>query len=315
MKQKLPEGWTEERVKKVVDYYESQSDDEAIAEDEAALEMTGNKNTEYELLVREIYQAINSSEAVKTIDVKHNVRVEGRSGCKHQIDVFWEFVMMGEIHRVVVECKNYSDLVSIAKVRDFFGVLYDIGSARGIFVSKMGFQSGTKAFANYYGISLKEIRKPLNEDWKGKVRDIRLDFKMNPISVKHRNFDFDHNWIIENTDIELDTPFEIAGMSDEIKIVSSEGTELTNLHKLENELPRGWVEEVDKTHTYTFENAFISFPQGQKFKVNGVTFEYDVFILSTSSAILGDEVVKAIIKDVKTGKLRTVFHDGNIKDS
>ena len=36
-KQKLPEGWTEKRIKGVINHYESQSDDEAVAEDEAAL--------------------------------------------------------------------------------------------------------------------------------------------------------------------------------------------------------------------------------------------------------------------------------------
>ncbi len=35
-KQKLPEGWTEERIKRVIDHYESQTDDEAIAKDKAA---------------------------------------------------------------------------------------------------------------------------------------------------------------------------------------------------------------------------------------------------------------------------------------
>ena len=39
MKPKLPKGWTEERIKRVIDHYESQSEDEAIAEDEAALEV------------------------------------------------------------------------------------------------------------------------------------------------------------------------------------------------------------------------------------------------------------------------------------
>lgn len=34
----FPAGWDEERVKKVLAHYESQTDDEAIAEDEAALE-------------------------------------------------------------------------------------------------------------------------------------------------------------------------------------------------------------------------------------------------------------------------------------
>ena len=42
MKQsKFPPGWNEERVKKVLAHYESQSEDEAVAEDEAADEAPG----------------------------------------------------------------------------------------------------------------------------------------------------------------------------------------------------------------------------------------------------------------------------------
>jgi hypothetical protein len=38
MKQsKFPSGWDEERVRRVLEHYESQSDEEAVAEDEAAL--------------------------------------------------------------------------------------------------------------------------------------------------------------------------------------------------------------------------------------------------------------------------------------
>lgn len=33
-----PLGWDEERVRRVLDHYESQSDEEAVAEDEAAYE-------------------------------------------------------------------------------------------------------------------------------------------------------------------------------------------------------------------------------------------------------------------------------------
>jgi hypothetical protein len=35
---KFPKGWDEDRVKRVLAHYESQSEDEAIAEDEAAWE-------------------------------------------------------------------------------------------------------------------------------------------------------------------------------------------------------------------------------------------------------------------------------------
>jgi hypothetical protein len=37
---KYPAGWDEDRVKRVLAHYERQSDDEAVAEDEAAYEST-----------------------------------------------------------------------------------------------------------------------------------------------------------------------------------------------------------------------------------------------------------------------------------
>lgn len=80
------------------------------------------KDTEYEQLTQEIYQAINANTEFKNIDVKHNIKLEGKSGCKHQIDVYWEFEMMGERHRVAIECKNYSDKVSVGNIRNFYGV-------------------------------------------------------------------------------------------------------------------------------------------------------------------------------------------------
>ncbi len=41
MKQtRFPPGWDEERVRRVLEHYESQTDDEAVAEDEAAFEAT-----------------------------------------------------------------------------------------------------------------------------------------------------------------------------------------------------------------------------------------------------------------------------------
>ena len=39
MKQsRFPKGWDEERVKRVLDHYENQTEDESVAEDEAAWE-------------------------------------------------------------------------------------------------------------------------------------------------------------------------------------------------------------------------------------------------------------------------------------
>ena len=38
---KFPPGWDEERVQKVLAHYETQSEDEAVSEDEAAFEQPG----------------------------------------------------------------------------------------------------------------------------------------------------------------------------------------------------------------------------------------------------------------------------------
>ncbi len=37
---KFPPGWDEERVRRVLEHYESQTDEQAVAEDEAAYETT-----------------------------------------------------------------------------------------------------------------------------------------------------------------------------------------------------------------------------------------------------------------------------------
>jgi hypothetical protein len=39
--EKLPAGWSEARVRKVLEHYENQTDDEAVAEDEAAYKTEG----------------------------------------------------------------------------------------------------------------------------------------------------------------------------------------------------------------------------------------------------------------------------------
>jgi hypothetical protein len=39
--QRFPPGWDEERVRRVLAHYENQTEDEAVAEDEAALQQEG----------------------------------------------------------------------------------------------------------------------------------------------------------------------------------------------------------------------------------------------------------------------------------
>ncbi len=273
-----------------------------------------NENTEYEKLTQEIYQAINSSEDIKTIDVQHNIRLLGKSGCKHQIDVYWEFEMMGETHKIAVECKNYSSEVSVGRIRDFFGVLHDVGNVKGIFVTKKGYQSGAIKFAEYYGISIKELRFPTDDDWTGRVKDIIINISAFSTQIRKRQPDIDMDWLFSNTDYKEGDTVDFSGMSDEIKIVDENGVEITNFHELESKLPQDWKEESSRTHKVTFDNAYLKSPKGELMKINSISYEYDVISETETSITEGETIAKAILKDVTSGGLKFYDNHGDVRD-
>lgn len=105
-------------------------------------------SVEYERFVREIYQTILQTEGLGTVKLLHNQRIEGKSGLRHQVDIYWERKTKGKLSRVAIECKYYSRRVEIGKVRDFFGVLSDIGEIQGILVTKVGF--GEQSFTTVH---------------------------------------------------------------------------------------------------------------------------------------------------------------------
>ncbi len=133
------------------------------------------KAKEYELLAQSIYQQLLKHEGVETIEVKHNQKIKGKSGVVHQIDVLWKFRQAGIEHMAAVECKNYGSAVELGDVRSFNSVIEDIGIARGIIVTKVGFQSGAQQFAEHNKIDLKLLREPTDEDWKGRVKTLAIN--------------------------------------------------------------------------------------------------------------------------------------------
>jgi hypothetical protein len=114
---------------------------------------------EYERLVQEIYQAILKKEG-QDIRVLHNVKIKGRSGVSHQVDVMWSHQHAGIGYSVIIECKNYKSNISLEKVRNIHAVSEDIRNNTPVVVTKTGYQSGAKEYAKFYGIHLKLLRKP-----------------------------------------------------------------------------------------------------------------------------------------------------------
>lgn len=275
-----------------------------------------DENTEYEKFTQEIYQTLLDNEDINPVQVEHNVDLVGRSGCKHQIDVYYEFEIAGVKHRVAIECKNFNTSnVSIGRIRDFYGVLTDLGNVQGLFVCKNGYQSGAIKYADYYGINLKELRPPVANDWTGRLKDIQINLHFINIDIKDRNTLIDPEWYREkHGELDETQTFKTEGMSNEMIVFDKDGKRITDFYELDNKLPQDWKEELDVVHVYEFDDAYIHVEDKGLMKIKSITYKYDVHIGENDPIkIAGEETAKAILKDIKTNKTKFFDKDGNVK--
>ena len=235
-----------------------------------------NPNTEYERFTQEVYQQLLSCQHPNIANVQHNIRLEGRSGCKHQIDVYWEYEKDGVKHRVAIECKNYSNHVPKEKVCAFQGVLSDLDGVEGIMVSKKGFQRGAKQYAKANGISLHELREPEGED--NIIGEMSLGFH---IEIKRPLYKVDKVWANAHN-IDVSDEFIYLPPVDD-KIRDSKGNVITSLRTVED--------------GSTFEDAYVRTIPWGAVKILEVKYAYRTEDQQRNISIDAGEFVKAILKD------------------
>lgn len=280
-----------------------------------------NPNIEYEKFTQEIYQELVNADVLKTTKVQHNVKLKGRSGQEHQIDVYWEYEIAGSKHKVAIECKNYNQAVPIGRVRDFFGALYDLVDVKGIMVTKVGYQKGAKEYASYYGIDLKELRSPNP----GEAVIGKVELHINS-STRHCLFLVDDNYAetdkfsvhqykqrldfmrIDQTSRWINAkhiPLELIDRN----IINSNGSTITTLEKIEEDLPK----DSDSDIVFKYEEAFVNTRCG-KIKINEIKYEYEYKNEKKIIAIDAQDFVKAILKDALNGEIRLIADNMSSKD-
>ncbi len=278
-----------------------------------------NPNIEYEKFTQEVYQELGKANVVKTTDVRHNVKLIGKSGQEHQIDVYWEYEIAGVKHKVAIECKNYNSTVPIGKVRDFYGLLYDLNNVSGIMVTKVGYQAGAKKYAAFYGIDLKELRTP---NW-GEASIGEIELTSN-IAKRQRLFLVDDEWAkSKNLNLQpyrdyLDSlsglhwpprkPSIVWANATHIpletipnaKIRDEKGEIITTFDELESKLPESF-----ESHTFSFKNAYVDTGWGA-IKIKEVKYAYEKEKQTTIFSIDAQEFIKAILKDALNGEIKLI---------
>lgn len=270
-----------------------------------------NRNTEFELFTQRVYQKLVNNDTLKPTKVQHNVKLKGKSGCEHQIDVYWEYEIAGSKHRVAIECKNYKSRLPIGKVRDFFGVLNDLGDIKGIMVAGKGYQDGAKKFADFYGISLKTLRHPF---WNESIGSITVTTHAD---IRHLLFLIDDDWIAKHGfDIDRLRRFLVDLYPDKADywhaathfpleltdrfIRNKKGRVISSFDNLEKRLPidpKPGMEVV-----FNFADGWLQSKYWGPVKIREVKYEYESTEHITTVNLAADDFVEAILEDAIDGK-------------
>ena len=270
-----------------------------------------NPNTEFERFTQRIYQKLVNNDVLKPTKVLHNVKLKGRSGHEHQIDVYWEYEIAGNLHCVAIECKNYDSLVPVGKVRDFQGVLADLNNVNGIMVSRKGYQEGAKKYASEYGISLKMVRQP---GWNESIGSITTVVHAN---ARHTLFLIDEGWIIEHHfDIERLRKFYASIQTEKADywhsathfpidtkdhiIRNANGGKISSLEELEKKLPEN--PESNTSIAFPFEDGWLDSRHWGPVRIREVKFEYESKVQETILDLAADDFAEAILYDAVSGK-------------
>lgn len=127
---------------------------------------------DYEELVRDIHEILGREDGVEIVCWGRSCKVTGNSGTEHQIDVLTRHRAALYEYLTAIECKYLNKKVGKGDIAKLFGVVEDTNIDKGVVVSKMGFTGPARSYADAKNIGLIELRKPLDEDWDGYIREI-----------------------------------------------------------------------------------------------------------------------------------------------
>jgi hypothetical protein len=272
--------------------------------------------SDYEILTQTIFSQIVNQNSVKTVDVKHNITLQGRD-TSHQIDIYWEF-MYGEIkYCTIIECKNWATSVEQNQLFAFKTVLQDLpGQPMGIFVTKSGYQKGVLEFAKVNGIELFELREFTEEDKKGRLQSINLNIIAYFPHSEVVGIEEDKKWITEylnRNDIKDGIEIGIAGYPDTTCILSENGEDIELIKDLIDKLYLKEPAELPKTRKEISFTKSVFLKTTSEIilliKINKIFVDILVEKLFIPKKIVFKDIISFILKNVLTNEERLIKND------
>lgn len=253
-------------------------------------------STEYEILVRDLHAALMKDEGVENVAVLHNVKIRGRSGALHQIDVYWEFKIAGVKYKTCIECKHYNRPVKKEHVATLISIIDDIGNSTGIFATTVGYQPGAILLAKQKNIRLLAINHLLKSisitsNFSIPMTDI-LDIKYDTTQAREclierglSSFSLTSRWNNETEFFNPDGTYNTTLRKLFNDSVDSDGSGVLHPVELYDQTEIGMIKVVEIAYRRTTE----SFKSAQEIMINDVSRAIMEDVLENSSCYLHDD--------------------------
>ncbi len=275
--------------------------------------MSKNTGKEYEKLTQYIFDQIVNQQQVNTIEVQHDVVLQGKS-TTHQIDVYWRFEVGGEEYSTIVQAKDWKNKVPQKEMLAFNDIIRDLPyGTKGIFVSQSGYQKGAIEVAKANGITIYELRPPKSSDWAGYIKTVNISIQAKYPVYEDIEISIDEEWLKEHAEITIKNRlrFCCAGedyLYDEHNVPYITFKELIEFLINQNPDDVKYVEHVFDEDTF----AVI----GNKYvKIKSIKGNFGYSFSTDSIVIDAEDFVGAILKNVVSGDSKMFDKQYRLKKS
>lgn len=274
-----------------------------------------SKGNELEDIIQYLYQKILEAEGLTNVKVQKKVTLTTDAGYTSEFDIYWEFEVAGLIHKVAIECKNYSSCVGKGDVHEFANKLDGFKDIRGIMVTKVGYQKGAIGVAKQYKISLKLLKSVDEVDWTGRIKDIEIDINaIGPLEVKAK-------FVIHNEYLngrpESVIPKVIDKQTNNVVIFDENDKPITSFSEIIKSLEDS-SGAFGTRNEYVYKNAnqkiFIHDTNGQLLQIDEILFEYTRNLFKDKIIFKAKDYITAFLLDSNDDEPPFIlFRDGQIK--
>ncbi len=263
----------------------------------------------YEKVVEHIYRTLGRASGVEVVCSGPSCKVPGKSGSAHQIDLLTSHSDGIHCYKTAIECKHWNKKVDKTPITNLAFILKDAGIEKGVIVSKAGFTPDARKVAKSENISLVELRRPLPDDWDGRIENIHIRMHVEMPEI------YGHEFVLpEGTD-----PSGLQGgaWSTDIFVRFPDGRSKSVRDITRDEATRsGNNEGKERIHSLEYEDGtFLSIPDMRvDLPIKGLRFKSRIVTHVEEMISRGEDHVARVMYSLFEGRTFVLSSDGEVRE-